>query len=497
MTPRPHSIRRTLLVQLMGPMLLVALVAGACAYSVASHFSQVILDQWLHDSAISLATRVRWDGERASVDLTDDIRKILETDTIDRVFYEVTGSDGTRIGGNALLPPLPSPLTHPGATLRYEGSTNDSRVRVIALALPEHRGTSVVVKVAETQQKRSALARQLFWMSLGLSLVLAGLSATFIWYGIGRGIASIEQAVRGVRRQDGGAPLAPIRTDADMPVEVFPLVEQINDLLADLVAAQRLNERFIVNAAHQLRTPVATLRVRLEMASREPDAARRAEAIADSIRVVSHMTRMLHQLLMLARADEKAIGPGGPASADIDLIAREEVERRLDDALALAVDLGYEGPGEPTLVAGNADLIREAVANLLDNALRYGSSGGQITVGVAGAPAPAIHVEDHGPGIPAAERERVTERFQRLPGTRGEGCGLGLAIVHEIAALFQATLRLEGRHDGSGLRATVAFAPAAAIDVESAGAPAAPRLLPGEHSRSSDGWMCCTSSRRR
>src|SRR5690606_28961293 len=135
-----------------------------------------------------------------------------------------------------------------------------------------------------------------------------------------------------------------------------------------LAAAHRMNERFIVNAAHQLRTPVATLRVQLEAAGREQDPKRRAAHVEDATQVVGHMSRVLHQLLTLAKADESASRRTEEERVDLDAIGREEVEHRLDDAVALGVDLGYEGPGEPVEVAGNTELVREALANLLDNA---------------------------------------------------------------------------------------------------------------------------------
>ena len=187
-----------------------------------------------------------------------------------------------------------------------------------------------------------------------------------------------------------------------MPVEVVPLVHEINDLIENLSASHRLNQRFIADAAHQLRTPLATLRVQLEVALREQDAERHAKAINDAVNELTRMGHTLHQLLTLAKADtnESALQPR--ALVDLELIAREEVERRIDDALALGVDLGYAGAGKPVLIHGQEDLLREAVTNLLDNALRYGASGRRVTVGVVAAP-PEIYVEDNGPGIPQSE----------------------------------------------------------------------------------------------
>jgi two-component system sensor histidine kinase TctE len=264
----------------------------------------------------------------------------------------------------------------------------------------------------------------------------------------------MEKAVRDVRSQHAVAALTPIPIDAEVPVEMVPLVHEINDLIGDLSASHRLNQRFVADAAHQLRTPLAALRVQLELALREHDPERHARAINDAVHVLTRMGHTLHQLLTLAKADEEASDT--LPLVDIDLIAREEVERRIDDAVSAGVDLGYSGTGEPIFIRGQEDLLREAVANLLDNALRYGGTGERVTVGVE-TNAPEIYVEDEGPGIPEKERDRVRERFYRIAGTQGDGCGLGLSIVEEIVRRHAGSLVLESGAGGAGLRARFIF----------------------------------------
>jgi two-component system sensor histidine kinase TctE len=272
---------------------------------------------------------------------------------------------------------------------------------------------------------------------------------------------SMEKAVRDVRSVHAAAPLSPIAMAANFPREVFPLVQEINDLIANLSAAHRLNQRFIADAAHQLRTPLASLRVQLELALREQDAVLHANAINDAVNALTRMGHTLHQLLTLAKADRNETGPTPHTVVDIDLIAREEVERRIDDALGAGVDLGYAGAGKPVWIRGQEELLREAVSNLLDNALRYGAAGHHVTVGVS-PDSPEIYVEDSGPGIPGSEREKVRERFYRIPGTIGDGCGLGLSIVEEIVRRHAGSLILEDRLGGGGLRARFIFSSDAA-----------------------------------
>jgi two-component system sensor histidine kinase TctE len=295
------------------------------------------------------------------------------------------------------------------------------------------------------------------WISIGLSLLLAAISAAAIWYAIGRGMASMENAVRRVRSMHAAAPLAPINVDRTLPVEVLPLVQEINDLMRDLGRAHRLNQRFIADAAHQLRTPLATLRVQLDFALRETDPARHLRAIDDAIAVLTRMGRVLHQLLTLAKADESEPRADLPEGlVDVDAIAREEVERRLDDAVDGGIDLGYAGSGRPVPIRAVEELVREAVANLVDNALRYAGAGSHVTVGVD-ADAPEIYVEDDGPGIPAGERANVIQRFYRIAGTAADGCGLGLSIANEIAQRHGGRLALEAGSAGKGLRARLVF----------------------------------------
>ena len=448
-----HSLRWALVLRLIGPVLLLTLLAGVSAYAIARHFASDVLDQWLHDSAISLANRVNWNERDVTVDLPEGARQMLEWDLVDRVFYEVVSAKGERLAGNVYLPAPPRALTRANDEIFYDGFVHGTRVRVLALVLSPGDDRAVVVKVAETQQKRSSLAWQLLLISVAVSLLFALISGALIWAGIGRGIASMEAAVRGLRVRDASAKLVPILVPDTTPVELIPLVEQINRLIDELTASHRVTERFVVNAAHQLRTPVATLRVALETARRERDPQSRSEAIDDAVKVVANMGRVLHQLLTLARTDEKGAHPGTEARADIDRIAREEVERRVDDALAIDVDLGYEGPGTPVIVAADSGLVREALANLLDNALVHGASGGHVTVGVVEGAEPELYVEDRGTGIPAAERDRIGDRFYRVPGTSAPGSGLGLSIVNEIARLYHGRLVLESGAHGIGLRA--------------------------------------------
>lgn len=448
------SIRRDLLVRLLLMLLLVVLLSGALAYGLARYFSHAVFDQWLHDSAISLANRVSWKHGSASVDLPEGARQILEWDEVDLVYYEVISARGERLLGNAFLPA--PPFAADAGPVYYNTLVGGAQVRVLAIAREVPDGDPVTVKVAETQRKRELVASQVLSISVSLSLVLAAVCAVLLWYATGRGMSSIEAVVRDVRRTHAAMPLSQIPVDDNLPVEVLPFVHEINGLIENLSSANLLNQRFVADAAHQLRTPVASLQVRLESALRESDPALHRRALEDALRLLVRLGRSVHQLLTLAKADESNASMISGRPIDLDLIAREEVERRLDEALAAGIDLGYEGPGTRVPVHGIDDLVREAVANTLDNALRYSGPGARVTVGIV-ASTPEIYVEDDGPGVAPADRTKVMERFYRLPRASGEGCGLGLAIVKEIVQRHGGSLLLEDSPAGQGLRVRLLF----------------------------------------
>lgn len=457
MTERARpSIRGTLLRRLMLPVLLVVLVSGASAYGLARHFSRTVLDQWLYDSAIALAHRVKWQDGRYLVDLPPGAREIFEWDMVDRIYYEVLSESGERLIGNSTVPHPDAELPASSQPAFFNGQVAGVPVRILLVRRDLQEGHAVLVKVAETRHKRAAIYREVLWISLTLSLGLTVLSALIIWYGIGSGLASAEKAIRWVRNAHAAAPLTAVSPQTDPPREVMPLVQAINDLISDLSAAHRLNQRFISDAAHQLRTPLSTLRVQLEVALREPDPVRHKAALDDAVGALSRMGRTVQQLLALAKADQNEHLPDTASGVDLDLLAREEVERRIDDALDMGIDLGYSGRPEPVRVQGSRELLREAIANLLDNALLYGGRGRHVTVGVLGSP-PQVYVEDRGPGIPVEERDKTRQRFYRVPGTAGDGAGLGLAIVDEIARRHRGMLVLADGAGGTGLRASLVF----------------------------------------
>lgn len=447
-----HSLRRDLLLRLSVPLLAVVLVAGACAWWLAQHFSQKVLDQWLYDSAITLARQVRLGGIWPGVGLPDSAIAMMEVDPADVVFYEVEAPGGRRVLANATVPPPPIEPEGVLEPVYYDATLQGSAVRAIALRASAGGGELVVVKVAETRNKRASLANEILVATLAIVAILAGSSLVLLAQSVGRSLATLEPVVRRVR--GGHRAFTAIPVDAEVPSEVRPLVRAVNTLLADLAEEHAARQRFIADAAHQLRTPLAALRLQVDLALREADPERRQAALANAAGVLSRTSSVVGRLLTLSRVDQESAEAVALESVDLGRLAREEAEAWVDRADACGVDLGWEGTSRPVIVPGREVLLREALSNLLDNALVHGG-GTPVTLGVTEDP-PGVFVEDGGPGIPEAERERVLGRFYRIAGSKGDGCGLGLSIVDEVARIHRARLRI-GARDGGGARVVLEF----------------------------------------
>jgi two-component system, OmpR family, sensor histidine kinase TctE len=305
--------------------------------------------------------------------------------------------------------------------------------------------------VAETMRKRDRLVREILLGSVLPQALLAVLTLVIVWFGVARGLAPLQRLSDEIRKRSA-RDLSPIGTQ-QVPLETQPLVGALNQLLVQVEESHRNQQRFLANAAHQLRTPLAGLQAHTELALAQPI----PEACRAQLEQVHHATirtaRLANQLLALARAEPGA--RGDTASMDLKALAEVEADAWVHQAMARDVDLGFELEAAP--VAGDAFLLREALANLVHNALEYSPRGGRVTVRTGRRNGHAyLEVEDDGPGIAPPERERVLERFYRVPGTPGTGSGLGLAIVREIAAGHGASLAISDAAAG-GCRVGITF----------------------------------------
>jgi two-component system sensor histidine kinase TctE len=450
-----HSLRRRLLARLWIPLTGVLLAGALLAFVIAFHFGNVVHDRWLLDSAMTLATQLRANTGGVSLELPPSAVEMFEWDAVDRIYEEVTYSNGRVLFGNAAFPASPSNLA-PNEPRYYDAEMGGNPVRVVAIAVasPVDATKTITIQVAETKKKREALVWEIILLLVPLQIGILVVAAAFIWFAVTSSLSSLDEIAT---RLSGYEPdgLLPVRDVQRVPSEVKPLIFAINGLINRMSEARGSQQRFVANAAHQLRTPLAALQVQTERALRETNPERHAEALMHVLKAVTRMRHLTQQLLTLTRSDPSAASTLVMADIDLAQLARDELERWADAAVQRNIDLGYDGPEGGAAVRGERQLLRELIGNLVDNAIRYGRAGGEVTLGVRPNPT-TIFVEDDGPGIAAAERQRVLDPFYRSPQSVGDGCGLGLTIAREIAARHGARLQVVDR-DPEGTRIEVVF----------------------------------------
>lgn len=452
MTEVPYSLRGVLLRRLWLPLLVLLLASAVGSFVLARHYAEQVYDRWLLDSAMSLAQVVEIRDGNAHMEISPAVSRMFTWDTVDQIYGEVARSDGTPLYGAGLLPTATSMQTDEAddspARSYYDAVIDGRDVRVVqvAMSLPG-AAAPILIRVAETRTKRLRLEHRLLLASIPLQGTILLLAAWLAWSGTG----AAARHTNGAARRLANAPLDALKQldpHAAAPRELWPAVDAFNQLVSRLSAMQGAQQRFISNAAHQLRTPLAGLQIELESALREQDPSAQRDALAGLLRGLTRLRHLTHQLLILSRSEDSASTMLAMRPLDIAALARAELERLMDRAVAAGVDLGYEGPDGDVTVTGEPQLLREVISNLVDNALRYGAPAGIITVSVEALPGEVqLSVNDNGPGIAPELRGRVTERFWRGD-SNGDGCGLGLAIVAEIAERHGAALGIGISHLG-------------------------------------------------
>jgi two-component system sensor histidine kinase TctE len=335
------------------------------------------------------------------------------------------------------------------------------------------------VSVAGADDSRTGPAHFILGSTWLIGFIQLDITLLLVWIGVHFGLKPLLNVRRQIEARSARE-LQPLQL-ANVPAEVRPLVEALNLLFEMLAETARSQRQFVADTAHQLRTPIAGLLGHLEVMMQEPAAAPLRDRLASLHDGMSRLAHSANQLLMLARADPAASLADRFESVDLKSLSERVLERNLDRSVESQHDLGVEV--QAAHVTGSARLLEDLLGNLVDNALHYTPMGGHITIR-CGTDAAASHglksyleVEDDGPGIPAAERVRVRERFYRLPGSAGHGCGLGLAIVDEISRLHEADLTIDAGANGRGTRIRVTFG--ARRQVTTSGNLPAPERAPG------------------
>lgn len=453
----PNSLFGEILDWMLAPLLLLWPISIAATNHVASYIANQPYDQHLADNVTAIVKLVKIDGERVTVNLPASARTVLRTDETDLLFYQVVAPNTRVVQGDREIPwpPLPARIED-GKVLFRDDRIDAENVRIAYAFIPVRNGQPpAVIQVAETLRKREALSSSIISGVLLPQFAIIPLAVILVYMGLSRGIAPLRLLQHRIHRRRP-TDLSPIPVTR-VPEEVRPVVVAFNQMMSRLEENLQAQQRFIAQAAHQMRTPLTGLKTQTEIALSEtdPDEMRHAlQLIAESTDRASHM---INQLLILARAEASHEKLHQVVPVDLELLAREVAEEWVMRALAKRIDLGFEDCGRPVVINGIPLLLRELLTNLVDNAVKYTPAGGHVTVRVRETPRPAIEVEDDGMGIPPEERESVFERFYRVLGTDAEGSGLGLPIAAEIAELHQATIELLPGGSGRGCLFRVIF----------------------------------------
>ena len=456
------SIRRSLVMWLVLPLALLVPATAFLFYRLALAPALDSLDHSLDGSALAVERLVAQDRGRVSLTVSPELDAALRADRFDEVHWVALDPDGGVLAGDTQLARLGGP---PAAVdWRFTDATwNGQPVRVAmhswtcVPATAGHAARQCEARISETLNKRRGVARQVLAAAASAMLVEALVLAVLGWLAIARSLKPMERLSKDIEQrspQHLGAVDRP-----DIPREVAPLVSALNGLFARVVAASAAEKAFIADAAHQLRTPLTLMRTETELALLESHTPQIDGLLRRLHIATTRAARLANQLLSQARAEHERHN-SAMERFDLKQIASEAAEEWVARSVDAGVDLGFEL--ESARVEGHGFLLREMLANLLDNAINYAGHGARVTIRTGASPvAPGcamLEVEDNGPGIPPQERERAFERFQR-GNAGGTGSGLGLSIVRDIAGHHGAVAELLDGPGGIGLKVRVTFTP--------------------------------------
>lgn len=455
-----HSLRKKLLLWLLLPLLCLIAIDSSILYRIAMHFQRKAFDHALNDTAYDISQLINESKDSGKrFQLRPEVRKMILSDQYDQMYYSIIDTSGNVIGGDQELKPMPALHQNKSPAYFTFGKIGQNLIRVAVISSnvkTEAGSQNVYIQVAETLNKRNRLAEQILIGIIVPQVILLLTAAALLWFGIGRGLMPLWDLHAAVSRRSH-RDLSPVQM-TDIPDEVRALVDSVNFLMKQLQHALESQNRFIADAAHQLRTPLAGMLAQVELAQHEADP---VELQACLTRVASSMERLAHlvnQLLRLAHSQPEAIHNIQFCATDLSRLAQQTTMEMVPAAYQKDIDLGFEGLAGKVMIEGEPQRLKELLFNLIDNAIRYTQHGGKVTVSVTSPDNRArLSVEDNGLGIPPEERDKVFERFHRVIGTQQEGSGLGLAIVMEIAQIHHAEVTLDVPESGIGTRVSVLF----------------------------------------
>jgi len=453
-----HSLRGRLLAWVMLPLAGAVVLAGVVSRQNAEATAAVVQDRLLLGSARIVAEQLRFEDGSIQDPIPPAALELFQSNDIDHVYYRVITGDGRTVTGYPEFQTSEAKL-QPETSQFFDASVRGQAVRAVVYLQPVLTETGIQpvrVQIAQTLQGRSALAKSLWMQAMVQQLATLALVALLVWVGLRNCLKPLLQLRDAVLARRPGS-LHALEIQA-VPVELSPLVDAINEYAMRLERHTSVQQTFIQNAAHQLRTPLTLLTTQVSYAVRVAEPAGRSESLAAIRQTVQQSVRLVNQLLTLSSAEVHGPGELHGEQGNLDEVVRGVLVDLAGRAQSRNIDLGFEATAADIAVHGHAITLREIVMNLVDNAIRYTQPGGIVTTRISVAAGTAtLTVEDNGPGIPESERERVLERFYRIDDRDSDGCGLGLAIVKEFVSQLGARLTLRTAAAGVGLAVEVVF----------------------------------------
>lgn len=447
----PDSLRRQLLKRLLWPLSIILLSGSVFAYFFALHSAINAYDLGLLNDALDISKQVEVRDGRMTLNLPAAARQMLLTKIQDRVSYAAWDESGQVFSGDPKL--QIAVMFTPDETHLFQDMELDGKQQRAVLLRSKVEEKLFYILVAQTLHGRDQLAGGIFAGILIPEAMLALVSIAVILLGVRSGLTPVELLRDEIARRSSND-LRPIDEGA-APAELAPIIHGINELLQNLATSFASHRRFIADAAHQLRTPLAGLSSQLEVALATPPADEK-KFLQQLLATTQRTTHLANQLLSLARLEHTEQFMYELAPVDLEKVLLETAADFVTLAARKGIELEFDL--QPCRTAGSPLMLRELFSNLLDNSVRYTQAGGHVRINMQTVSGQiSLMVEDNGPGVPTEELDSLGKPFHRVPSGQIEGCGLGLAIVREITRLHAANIIFAHGSEGKGLLVCVRF----------------------------------------
>lgn len=451
------SIRSSLLTTLIIAMSVLYLVRLAAGYIQTVQLTDEVYDEMLLNSVDSLAGWLDASEKGFDIKISSASSAILTHNNTDKYFYEVFDSEGKRITGDTALVGSSTALRElvKGGPKTTRLAENDVRIMAADVPVTRDQLKSVTIVLAETLNARKRFFERTFTAIAITQFLAMSLSIACVYLFVSKAFLPFKKLKQNIIDRDTNR-FAQL-PEAGAPAEMAPFLAEFNKMCAAIEQDMRSRERFISNAAHQLRTPLAGLKtyasfgLELEESDELKDVVRRID------RGLSGLTRLVNQLLALARAEREYFMQEHVEKVELNSIVSRTIALLEPEAVNKGIELSCELTNDSTWLYGDPLGLEQLVANLIENAIAYSPSGGEVVIRTSGGERITFIVEDGGCGIPAEERERIFERFYRIRGSAGNGSGLGLSIVKEVATCHQAEIKIEDGINHKGTRFIIVF----------------------------------------